>query len=176
MNIKTITEIDNFDDYNYNFQTDLTNKLDEFDWDFNQEIINEIVLWKVNRYSKVDNETISLINKISKDDFYINLEIVKKLMLNLLNTKWIKLPIASTILRFKNPSIFQIIDQRVYRIIYWKKFNVIWLNNEELIELYFKYLKDLKEICVKYWIDFTNSDRILYALDKKFNRSQKIDY
>lgn len=34
----------------YKYQEELTPKLDELEADFNQEIINEIALWKVNRY------------------------------------------------------------------------------------------------------------------------------
>lgn len=44
----------------YNYQSDLTSKLDRLNTDFNQEIINEIVLWKVNRYAPVDDETLNI--------------------------------------------------------------------------------------------------------------------
>lgn len=46
-----------------NFQPELTEKLDTVKSDFNQELINEIVLWKANRYAKLNNETLNLINK-----------------------------------------------------------------------------------------------------------------
>ena len=39
---------------------ELTKKLDSLNSDFNQEILNEIILWKVNRYAKFDEETINL--------------------------------------------------------------------------------------------------------------------
>ena len=42
--------------------------------------------------------------------------------------------------------------------------------------MYIKYLKDLKEICLENNIDFKDSDRILYALDKKLNKKIKIKY
>jgi hypothetical protein len=45
---------DDFLNLEYNFQPELTSKLDEIDSDFTQEIINEIVLWKVNRYSNFE--------------------------------------------------------------------------------------------------------------------------
>ncbi len=176
MNIITIDKIDDLSDYKYNFQTNLTSKLDKINWDFDQEIINEIVLWKVNRYAEINEETLTLLNKIWKYNNSFDLDNIKDLLIKLITTKWIKLPMASSILRFKNSNLFQIIDQRVYRIIYWKNLILSKYKNEELVDLYLKYLEDLKYICNKYWINFTESDRVLYALDKKFNKSTKIDY
>lgn len=40
-------------------------------------------------------------------------EILRKLLM----TPGIRLPMASTILRFKNPNVYQIIDQRAYRFL-----------------------------------------------------------
>ena len=59
----------------YNFQTELTKKLDGFNSDFDQATINEIVLWKVNRYVSIDTETIELLNKIKKSDTELNSEL-----------------------------------------------------------------------------------------------------
>ena len=42
---------------NYNYQEKLTGKLDNINSDFNQEIINEIVLWKVNRFAPISEKT-----------------------------------------------------------------------------------------------------------------------
>lgn len=159
----------------FTFQKDLTQKLDNYNWDFNQNILNEIVLWKVNRYALFDHETISLLNTITSNTTQIDSEFTSTLLTHLLNTKWVKLAMASTILRFKNPSIYQIIDQRVYRIIYgveMPKFTKI----EDSIKLYLKYLEKLKEVCGKYKIDFNESDRVLYALDKEINSEFKIKY
>lgn len=61
--IKTIENIDfriEKTDYDYEYQSELTNKLDFINSDFSQEIINEIVLWKINRYAKLSSETIEL--------------------------------------------------------------------------------------------------------------------
>ena len=56
--IKTIEKdnlkIDTKLDYEFDYQKSLTTKLDKLNSDFNQEIINEIVLWKVDRYSLFD--------------------------------------------------------------------------------------------------------------------------
>ena len=44
----------------FNFQPELTRKLDNMgDSDFNQHLINEIVLWKVNRYALLDPELLA---------------------------------------------------------------------------------------------------------------------
>ena len=97
----------------YNYQTSLTSKLDKLDTEFNQDIINEIVLWKVNRYAAIDNETLNLINQIKKEDTQLNVKLTSTILLRLLckEQKGFRLAMASTILRFKNPKIYQIIDQ-----------------------------------------------------------------
>ena len=68
--MKTIFDIEitneDLQNVNYKYQLELTSKLDGLDDDFNQEIINEIVLWKVNRYSFLDDEKFSVLNKINK--------------------------------------------------------------------------------------------------------------
>ena len=106
----------------------------------------------------------------------MNEDLTKQILERLLekHQKGIQLAMASTILRFKNPSIYQIIDQRVYRFIYGKPLkypNTI----DEQINLYLKYLNDLREKC-KDNIPFEESDRILYSADKKFNPDIPIKY
>ena len=121
LTINEITpSVDDIKNSVYNYQSDLTSKLDKLDTDFNQEIINEIVLWKVNRYAAVDNETLNLINQIKKDDTQINPELTGAILLRLLSKeqKGFRLAMASTVLRFRNPKIYQIIDQRVFRFLY----------------------------------------------------------
>ena len=82
---------------------------------------------------------------------------------------------ASTILRFKNPKIYQIIDQRVYRVIYGKDMPRV-LKVEEAIDFYLEYLTKLKKVCSKYNINFYESDRVLYVLDKEINKTIRIKY
>lgn len=175
--LKTIKDIDiTKEDYIYNFQNDLTNKLDSTNWDFTQEIINEIVLWKVNRYALVNSKTLELINKISNDDNKLDEGLTIKILEELLNTKWIQIAMASSILRFKNPNLYQIIDQRVYRFIYGQDLSSKGLKIEKTIELYINYLTKLNEACIKHKINFQEADRILYAIDKKVNKAFKINY
>lgn len=176
---------DNFKEFNY--QKELTEKLDGYSLegysvDFNQEIINEIVLWKVNRYAKLPDEAILLINKIDTNETILTSE-QKELVSKILNillkkTKGIQLPMASTILRFRNKNIFQIIDQRVYRILYREALNLKPYKNDEVIEdeikMYFNYLDKLREKCQRFEIPFSESDRILYEADKYYNKDVKL--
>lgn len=167
------------EDSNFKYQPELTEKLDGIKSDFNQNILNEIILWKVNRYANFEDETIKAINNINSDARVLNKEKTTSLLRLLLRTKGVKLAMASTILRFKNPEVYQIIDQRVYRIIYdGKELNLSAnLNDEKIdqqIELYFKYLADLKEVCLKFKIPFSKSDRILYMVDKRINKNKKL--
>ena len=159
-----------------NFQPVLTKKLDAISTNFTQEIINEIVLWKVNRYVELENETLLLLNKISNEDKVLNIALTTEILQKLLQTKGIQLAMASTILRFKNPRIYQIIDQRVFRFLYGKNMPTYFSTVDAQITIYLDYLDKLKYICEEKKINFEISDRIIYELDKKFNKNEKIKY
>jgi hypothetical protein len=178
--MKTIFDIEitneDLQNVNYKYQLELTSKLDGLDDDFNQEIINEIVLWKVNRYSFLDDETFSVLNKINKVDLVLHIELTTEILTKLLNTKGIQLAMASTILRFKNPDIYQIIDQRVYRFVYGIEMPKYFSSIEKQIDFYIEYLQKLKQVCIEKGIDFNLSDRIIYELDKLHNKEIKIKY
>ena len=97
----------------------------------------------------------------------------------LLNTNGVQLAMASTILRFRNKKVYQIIDQRVYRIIYEGKelklsSYLSQKNIEYQIELYVQYLKDLNKICTDLKIPFKESDRVLFMADKRINKKHKL--
>jgi hypothetical protein len=175
---KTVFE-ENFEiketDKTYNYQSKLTMKLDNNICSFNQDVINEIVLWKVNRFVKIDDSALKLINDIDGNTGEINIEKTKEILKKLLLIKGIQLPMASTILRFRNNNIYQIIDQRVYRIIYEGQTLKLKTypsekNINEQIDVYLKYLLDLRNICEKFQIPFCDSDRILYTADKRINK------
>ncbi|GAB3756218.1 hypothetical protein [Spirosoma pomorum] len=157
----------------YNYQKELTVKLDDLDDVFTQETINEIVLWKVNRYVALDDGTLSIFNLINKSDSTINIELTREILGCLLQQKGIRLPMASTMLRFKNPAIYQIIDQRVYRFVYGEELPYS-TNVKKQIDLYLDYLKRLKESCNLRNIPFELSDRILYSMDKVHNPDLKL--
>jgi thermostable 8-oxoguanine DNA glycosylase len=166
-------------DWNYDYLPKITPMLDSYDGDFNQVTVNKIVLWKVNRYPIIDDTILEEINGIKKTDDKISSVAVKTLILKLLSCHGIQLPMASTILRFKNPKLFQIIDQRVYRVIYGKKmklpgsYNIS--NREKLADLYLQYLKDLRNKCDELNIPFEKADRILWMADKRINKDKRLD-
>ncbi|MBP8849930.1 MAG: hypothetical protein KBG80_05175 [Breznakibacter sp.] len=178
-NHKTIYD-DDFEiieeDNDFNYQKELTAKLDNFNSDFDQNMLNEIVLWKVNRYAKFDKETLDLLNSIDRDSYELDEKLTMQILRALLNTKGVQLPMASTILRFRNPKVYQIIDQRVYRII---NKNLTLKSNRtninELIDLYLKYLEDLKIVCQVKGLNYKDADRTLYLADKRINKNIPLD-
>ncbi len=153
----------------FDYQEALTAKLDDMEGDFNENIINEIVLWKVNRAPQLQPETLALLNKIDKGTVEINEDLTRKILAQLLAAPGFDLPMASTLLRFKNPHAYQIIDQRVFRFIYPDKHLKLTASAEKKIALYLAYLKDLKTICQEKGLDFSKIDRTLYAADKDLN-------
>jgi thermostable 8-oxoguanine DNA glycosylase len=166
-------------DFEFKYQLDLTSKLDLSISEFDQNSINEIVLWKVNRYVSLSPDSLNHLNSIDRDSKSLDIEQTKKVLTCLLNTKGIQLPMASTILRFRNPHIYQIIDQRVFRLIY--NGNVLKIksvnstkNNQEQILMYLDYLVDLRGVCEKFNIPFESSDRVLYMADKRVNKQSKL--
>jgi hypothetical protein len=176
--MKTIQSIDfeiKDDDFDYNYQLGLTAKLDSYSHPFDQETINEIVLWKVNRYAEFSDETLSLINQI---DSKWDEALIRNVLYALLSEKGVQLPMASTILRFRNKHLFQIIDQRVYRLLYGDELKINQQKTKsnilKQIDLYLLYLKKLREACSKLNISFEISDRVLYNADKRINSSEKL--
>ena len=154
----------------YNYQEKLTPVLDAVTDDFDQARINEIVLWKVNRYAVMDEETLGWINRIDRTGTEIDEPLTRKILEKLLHkdSKGFRLPMVSTILRFRNPKIYQIIDQRAYRILYgrtYKHSTVAWKN----ADLYLEYLRELRAACTRHGVAFERADRDLYALDREEN-------
>lgn len=176
--MKTIQSIDfeiKEEDFEYNYQSSLTTKLDSYTLPFNQEVVNEIVLWKVNRYAELSAETLFLINQIDSE---WDEALIRNVLYALLSEKGVQLPMASTILRFRNKHLFQIIDQRVYRILYGDELKINQQKTEsnilKQIDLYLLYLKDLRDGCAKLNISFEMSDRLLYNADKRINSTEKL--
>ena len=131
------------------------------------------------RYTKLNNKTLTLLNSIKPKGTVLDVELTREILLNMLDadTKGIRLPMASTILRFKNPKIYQIIDQRAYRYLYGKDFTISAASKKNIdsqIILYIEYLKELKKQSSQRGWDFSKLDRRLYQLDKKHNSKIKI--
>ena len=146
---------------------------------FDQNTVNEIVLWKINRFAKLTPETMSFINSIESTRSELNVDLTTKILENLLYTSGIRLPIASTILRFKAPHIYQIIDQRAYRYLYGKELNLQPPTKSTIssqIELYINYIMELRKLPERTGWDFCMLDRILYCKDLEFNTDLKIKY
>jgi len=155
---------------NYVYQTDLTDRLDNLSGvKFNQELINEIVLWKVNRYVSLNNEMLRKLDELSNlrnGQHYQSKDVLDRL----LNTHGIDLPMASTILRFRNPNVFQIIDKHAYRAVFGEKYPLYSATpNNRKIKLYFEYLDKLIEIAKNRNLEFRILDRLLYEFDKQLN-------
>ena len=157
----------------FHYQNSLTKKLDDFDGEFDQEVLNEIVLWKINRYAQVDADTISLINTISRTGSDLDSPLTKDILLRLISTHGVRLPMASTILRFRNPCIYQIIDQRAYRLLYGYTYPNT-TRKDKNIDIYMKYLTDLRRASAEYGIPFEDMDRYLYQLDKIINSKHSL--
>lgn len=155
----------------------MTKKLDNQTGEFDQNIINEIVLWKVNRYAEIDLETLKSINNIDPPLNQLDKKKTTEILRRLLDktNKGIQLPMASTILKFKNRHVYQIIDQRVYRVLYKDKTLKLPVSVDAQIELYLKYLEDLHIACHQLQIPFEESDRILYEVDKRINKEISLE-
>ena len=181
--IKTIKDIDfevDTEKFTFKYQEKLTQKLDSTISDFDQNTINEIVLWKVNRYAELTEKSLKLVNSIILTSEKMDEELTAEVLRSLINEHGIQLPMASTILRFKNPKIYQIIDQRVYRILYGNTLKLPPPNSEKNTEfqigLYIKYLYKLRVASENLNVPFEMADKILYELDKddRMNKNIKL--
>lgn len=178
-NIKTVADegFELKEEYNkYDYQGSLTKQLDEYSEDFDEFQINRIALWKLNRYFRIDKETLDKINQIKPTDVELNKALTLEILDGLLRTDGIRLAMASTILRFKNPYIYQIIDQRVCRILGIDSFTKLTSSKkiDEQKKLYLDYLIKLREICDAKKVEFVNADRVFYNADKDINRNVKL--
>jgi len=164
----------------YVYQPELTRKLDALvPGALNRESFYEIILWKLNRFPQINDELLNNLKGVSSIEPKAHRR-AKSILREMLQCQGIALPMASTILRFLNPNAFQIIDDRVYRIVHPgmpkypakpEKINEHYLDNSESI--YFDYLDELHNLaCEK--LPFSSADRILYELDIKLGN--KIGY
>lgn len=154
----------------YKYQPKLTQRLDNIgDKSISKDLINEIVLWKVNRY--VDLEE-GMLNELNKINMLLMGEHRKsnKLLDQLLKVHGVDLAMASTLLRFRNPKVFQIIDRHAYRAIYGEDFPLhAGTSSNRKTELYFDYIDKLIELCQEKQLEFITVDRLLYMFDKNKN-------
>jgi thermostable 8-oxoguanine DNA glycosylase len=156
----------------YKYQPELTKKLDHLDTvNLTPELLNEIVLWKVNRYVSLDEDQLRRIDALR------NLkpgehEQARPILAELLDAHGVDLPMASTFLRFRNPSVFQIIDRHAYRALYGRDYKLYTQSSaKRKIDVYCGYLDDLRSLCDQNGLRFETVDRVLYMFDKETNGS-----
>ena len=163
-------ECRDFSDFikDFKYQPRLTRKLDAARQCFSQSLINEIVLWKVNRYVEVPEDVLESLDSIRslRPGEYRKAELQLK---SLLACKGVRLPMASTILRFANPNVFQIYDRHICRAMTGECEMVPPKQPEEAVEKYWVFLDNLEDLCEKLKISFKDADRILFCFDKAEN-------
>src|SRR4051812_34361666 len=108
----------------YRYQPELTAHLDTLpSAPFSQQTINEIVLWKVNRYVRFParlSKTLHGLRKLPPKQH----RQAKSILEELLDCRGVDLAMASTILRFQNARTFQIIDRHAYRALTGKPYRL----------------------------------------------------
>jgi hypothetical protein len=154
----------------YRYQPSLTATLDSVGpHPFEQSLIDKIVLWKVNRYAPLSPASLEALNSLVRLEPGSHKSSYDAIAM-LLKDNGVDLPMASTLLRFRNPETFQIIDRHAYRALYGDDYPLTSGSNDEgKIELYFRYLDDLIELARTRNLEFRTLDRVLYMFDKQFN-------
>jgi thermostable 8-oxoguanine DNA glycosylase len=154
----------------YNYQSDLTKKLDDLaDLTLTPELINKIVLWKVNRFVWLEESLLDRLDALKTLEAGAHRQADSVVEL-LLAVHGIDLPMASTLLRFRNPKVFQIIDRHAYRAVYGEDYPLYGQSpTARKLELYFAYLDQLRSLCERTGLRFEVADRALYVFDKKKN-------
>ena len=129
--------------------------------------LRRISLWKLNRVLDVSDDTIKdLQNLASLKTVEVDSDIAKNILNKLVSSRGIGFPMASAILKFTRPDIFPIIDVRAYRALTGKKIYY----SQYTIDLYIKYVEQLKIYANKLNIPLSEMDEQLYEFDKEHNR------
>ena len=146
----------------------------------NRDIINSIVLWKINRQVDIGTELFIAIKNLNIAPSIIKTKEkeIKEIVFDLLETKGVKIAMASTILKMFYPDSFPIIDQRAYRELNGEDLPDYYgaSANQRYADLYFQYILD----CYKYNqsvcpnINFDDIDKVLYQLD--LEKGNKVKY
>ena len=133
--------------------------------------IHEITLWKINRFPSITAKTLKDLDSL-KHYTTLDEKRTRDILQDLLASNGVRLPMASTYLRFINPKVYQIIDARAYRAAYeYKELpDYTKVPTDECITIYIEYLRKLREIATNGYfgimVEFQNLDRFLYDVDK----------
>jgi thermostable 8-oxoguanine DNA glycosylase len=152
----------------YRYQSDLTRRLDAVGTAaFDQSLVNEIVLWKVNRYAPLEPDALAALNSAVQIEPGEH-RTAHNVLAILLRQQGVDLPMASTLLRFRKPTTFQIIDRHAYRAVAGVDYPLL-PSDEQKTDLYFQYLDALVRLGQESGVSFQTLDRILYVFDKQKN-------
>ncbi len=170
--------------YDYASYDNIIDRVRHCDFSNEQEaddIINSIVLWKINRQVKMDHSLIIKINNLDCDNVHSldkHDNEIRNILFAMLHTGGVRIAMASTILKMFKPLLFPILDQRAYRVIYGRDFPNYYgeVGVARYIELYMQYIKDCHEFrqanCPD--IPFNKIDELLYQMD--IENGNKIKY
>lgn len=166
------------DDYKYASCNDIIERIKNCNFKNqreNADIINEIVLWKINRQTFVANDLILDIKKLSNDLTDYNKVAtykakIKETYNKLINSKGVSAAMASTILKMFMPEALPIIDQRAYREIYKGEEMPAKINGVEYLKYVDRVIEQFKE---ERGVNFSDMDKVLYQRDKAKGNSVK---
>jgi thermostable 8-oxoguanine DNA glycosylase len=153
---------------NFSVYPELTEKLDAADLEFSENVVHEIVLWKLGRYVKIPPSTLADLGNLKSLKHGEHREAANVLE-QLLSCNGVRLPMASTFLRFANPSVFQIYDRHICRALTGNFSAVAPKDPSKSLRLYWSFLDELANLCINMKIPFKDSDRILFEFDKQIN-------
>ena len=154
----------------YRYQPELTESLDALGpQPFTQEVVKDIVLWKVDRYVKLSPGALAALNGVTEFPPKSHRN-ASAALATLLREPGVDLPMASAFLRFRNRGAFQIIDRHAYRALYGKRYPLYSSSSDtKKIDLYFNYLDQLFLLAESKEVAFESLDRVLYVFDKQVN-------
>ena len=146
----------------------------------NRDIINSIVLWKINRQVDIGTELFIAIKNLNIAPSIIKTKEkeIKEIVFDLLEIKGVKIAMASTILKIFYPDSFPIFDKRAYRELNGEDLPDYYgaSANQRYADLYFQYILDChkynQRVCPN--INFDDIDKVLYQLD--LEKGTKVKY
>ena len=169
--------------YTYQGDTEIIERIRNFserDEREAKDIINAIVLWKVNRQVDIGFDLFCKIQELNLNDIsdVSNREEEIRALLNLmLEVKGVRMAMASTILKMFYPNVLPIIDQRAYRELYEGKELPEYMKIQDCINTYIEYVYECHAYYTKNCdgkIGFCDLDKILYQMD--VDKGNKVHY